>query len=177
LETTDWRLWGTLAVGVVSLLWNFGNTIYTFRSAKRIRGQAIRLDEFKKSIRDPIVSAMDACEAVGSRAEAISASARQFGELTSDIESLNREAIAAINTLSDKLNDADNSRFSKSSTWLEGYDQFEEKVLGCFNEACNPVNSEVKRREALIRSKTSVRSFKVVIQQKLEAEIAGIAEA
>ena len=95
---------------------------------------------------------------------------------TSSIISPNKEAIAAINVLSDKLNDADNSTFSDSTAWLHGYDQFEEKLLGCFNEACNPVNSEVKRREALTRSKSSVRSFKASVQTRLEAEITAIAQ-
>ena len=177
MEATDWRLWGTFGVAVVSLVWNFANTLYTHNSAKNTRRQAVRLDEFKKSVRDPIVSAMDGCESVGSRAEAISASAKPLAEVMADIEQLNRDAIAALNLLSDKLNDADNSSFSSLNTWLSGYDEFEEKILGCFNEACNAVNSESRRREALTRVKTIMRSFKGQLQKRHESEITTISEA
>lgn len=176
METTDWRLWGTFGVAVISLLWNLANTIYTHKSSKKTRRQAVRLDEFKKSVRDPIVSAMDGCEAVGSRAEAISASAKPLIDVMAEIEQLNRDAIAALNLLSDKLNDADNSSFSKSSAWLSDYDEFEEKILGCFNEACNAVNSDARRREALARVKTIMRSFKGQLQRRQESEITAISE-
>lgn len=174
LNGQDWRLWVTLVVSVVSLVWSFGNTIYTYRSSARLRRQAIKLDEFKKSIRDPITTALESCDDVASRAEAIATSNKPLSEVLQEIEDLNRDAIKAFSRLSDRLDDADQSTFASSNTWLNGYDSAEERVLGCFNEACNNVNIEAKRRAALQRIKSEFRTYRSTVIRRVEAEITSI---
>ena len=136
--------------------------------------QAIKLDEFKKSIRDPITTALESCDDVASRAEAIATSNKPLSEVLQEIEDLNRDAIKAFSRLSDRLDDADQSTFASSNTWLNGYDSAEERVLGCFNEACNNVNIEAKRRAALQRIKSEFRTYRSTVIRRVEAEITSI---
>lgn len=167
----DWRLWGTFIVSLVSLIWNLCNTIYTTRSANRLRGQTVRLDEFRKTIRDPIVTAFVDCEAIGTRADAIAISAQPLEKLSDEISALNREAIAAIAALSDRLGDADRSSFAPSNTWLEGHGTLEDNIYNLFNCAANTVVSEQARRDALKKVKSEFRDYRAVKNAELEESI------
>jgi hypothetical protein len=174
LSEQDWRLWVGIGVSVASLIWNLSNTVYTYKTASRLRRHAIKLDEFKKSVRDPITAALEACDEVALRAEAIATSNKPLSDVLQEIEDLNRDAIKSFSRLSDKLDDADQSSFASSNTWLDGYDAAEGRVLGCFNEACNSVNAESKRRSALQRVKCDFRTYRLTIIRRIEAEINSI---
>lgn len=171
----DWRLWLSLFLGVVSLLWSIGNTIFTFVKTKQIRDANLALEEFKKSVRDPIFEVLSKCEDVLSRVDAIAASGKPFVELTTDIETANRDAIDCLSRLGTRLDDANTSTFVASSDWLQGFDLCEDKILACFNEACNAVNPEHKRRDALARVYPAFRTFRSDLRSRLETEVRTIA--
>lgn len=174
---SDLRVWGTLVVSIISLLWNLGNTIYTSRSTRRLRRQTVSLDEFRHTIREPIKFALAACEEIGARAEAIAVSAKPLDDMVGEVEQLNKDAISAIYTLSDRLEEADRSIFSPETGWLHRYELVSDKILEYFNDACDISKSDVQRKTALVKVKAELRGNHIATRTEMEQCIQKIVDS
>lgn len=172
----DARLWLALALSVISLFWNEVNRRKANSFARQARRDTIRLEEFRSTVKTPVLDALQSCEAVGTKVEAISRSAKLLQDLAEEIQASNLEAIQALSTLESRLTDANGSSFANGSDWLDGFDDQQDQVLSCFNAASNSVNSDNDRRAALLRVKNTLSRLRSNVKTKVEAEITAIAQ-
>ncbi|MGQ2968889.1 MAG: hypothetical protein ACT6RF_09090 [Allorhizobium sp.] len=176
--STSWddiRLWIALGLSIISLFWNEVNRRKANSLTRQVRQETIKLEEFRTTVKTPVREALQACEAVGTKVEAISRSARTLAELGDEIQAANLQAIDALSILETRLSDANDSSFARGSDWLDGFDQEQDHVLSCFNAASNTVNSDAVRRAALLRVKTTLSQLRSSVKTKIEAEITAIA--
>lgn len=171
----DVRLWIALGLSIISLFWNEVNRRKANSLTRQVREETIKLEEFRSTVKTPVLEALQTCEAVATKVEAISRSAKTLTELADEIQAANLQAIEALSRLETRLSDANDSSFAKGSDWLDGFDQEQDQVLSCFNAASNAVNSDVARREALLRVKTTLSQLRSNVKKKVEAEISAIA--
>lgn len=176
--STSWddiRLWAALGLSIISLFWNEVNRRKANSLTRQVRQETIKLEEFRSTVKTPVLEALQTCEAVGTKVEAISRSAKTLAELGDEIQAANLQAIDALLLLETRLSDANDSSFARGSDWLDGFDQEQDQVLSCFNAASNAVNSDNVRRAALLRVKTTLSQLRSNVKKKVEAEITAIA--
>lgn len=176
-EPTDPRLWGVLIVSIGSLVWNLLNTLYTRKLNLEQRNRTIRLEEFRYSVRDPLRTALDVCDDSAQRVKALAISAKALAEHEDEASQLNRDTIASLNELSDRLDEANHSEFSAGKTWLEGFSEFEDLILNAFDRGLNSVHSDDIRRIAFKKAETHLRDLKKDVTKRIESELIGFSDA
>lgn len=173
----DWdsiRLWGALFISIASLAWSERNRRVTERATRKLRTETIRLEEFRSGVKAPLLAALEDCEDAATKAEAVSRSGKTLIELKDDIENLNRSSIDALSKLETRLSDANASAFAQGDDWLDGFNDFEDRVLAAFNEASNVVNSDANRRHALLKVKTTLGQLRSSVKSRIDAHIDAI---
>ncbi|MCY0094593.1 hypothetical protein [Hoeflea ulvae] len=171
------RLWGALGISIISLMWSERNRRVANRSTLAIRTQTIRLEEFRSTVKTPLLEALADCEVAATKAESIARSGQTLDQLKPEIEILNRSTIDALGKLESRLNDANESMFTDDTDWLNGFNELEDEVLGFFNASSNAVNQDSLRRDALLKAKVSLRKLRTKTKARIEAHIKTITTA
>jgi hypothetical protein len=167
----DWRLWGLLLLSVGSLLWNEMNRRKTNETAKKIRSENVKLDEFRSSIKDPLNASLEACQSIALRADAIAVNAKPLDEMVDEINAIQSEILPAIADLETRLFDADESEFSGAGDWTHGFEDYQDTVYQSFELASDDTVGETERKEALRQFKSATLEFRKSKRKKMSDEI------
>lgn len=190
-EATDWRLWVLAGTAVVSLLWNFYNTWQAHnhrlatdanrdeiqRLEREHKARAIRLEEFRSVVRDPLRNALSELPSLMKRAAAASQTKKSLDDMAEEISALNRDTISAIGYLSDALEQANQSRFADGDDWLEGVSAIEDAIAEAFNETQNTGKSHIVRLQALESTSKNMGNLKRLVNGKIDAGVEKYASA
>lgn len=171
---TNWddaRLWGAFLLSVFSLYWSDRTRRVANKASKALRKQTIRLEEFRSSVKAPLLEALALCEECSARGESVALSAKPMAELKDDIAELNRLTISALGKLERRLVDANASEFADGTDWLDDYSEFSDRVFNAFNAAANEVNSDKARRSALISAKENLGDLRARVKSRVDAQI------
>ena len=167
----DWRLWGLFGLASISLIWNFTNSISVRRVDAKNKTRAIKLEEFRYSVRGPINAALATLTECGNCIQAISVSDTSLKDNMDASGVINRDTVKALNTLYDCLQEANDSDFSADSNWLEVHSKYEDRILAQFDLGLNVIRDDSIRRNAFSKAKDEIISYKARIVRKVSDEL------
>lgn len=167
---TDWRQYAVI-IAVVSLVWNLANTVYSVYLEKKRRKTVIRLEEFRSSVRDPLVAALKDCRQCAYSARSIALSQKGLDEIESETFELNRATVIALSQLSDALDDANGSKFSADNSWLTEFSDFEDNILTLSSRGCEAGLSEDVRKKSYECMPDQISRLNKVVRKKIDKEL------
>ena len=175
MTETDYRLWAALALSTISLIWNVLNRWHANDIAQKLRKESIRLEEFRSTVKDPLKGAIAACEEVAQTAEALATSGKPLLDLKDDISGLNSQTILALNTLENRLIDANQSRFADGTDWLDEFETSQDTIYQKLDLAANENRKDQERQRALSEVKTAINTLRKTMNDRIEAQIEKLA--
>lgn len=172
----DFKTGLPIVISSISLIWSFFNTKYSITVSKKLRKNAVNLEEFRAAVRDPINSALSDCEALGKIANGFSVSSKSLTDSEDEVRDLNKSMIAAFSKLSDYAENADGSAFCSKKGFIEAVELKEEIIQSLFNEGLNTVHDDLKRKDALRKVAATVRDLRVVLKSMIDVEIESLSK-
>jgi len=187
---TDWRLWVVAGISILG----FGLSLYnTWRNQvnsdearenrneiqrleREQKARAIRLEEFRSSVRDPIRSASSDLPPIIRRLNAVAQTRTAIDESSQQLEELEAEARSVIGQVIDTLQDANLSRFADGEDWAEGVYEFEDSVAEAFNMALDTTSAQAKRLAAVERAGELLSNLRSMIHGRVDERLDHYAE-
>ncbi len=167
---TDWRQYAVI-IALFSLAWNLANTLYSIYLEKKRRKTVIRLEEFRSSVRDPLIAALQDCRQCGYSAKSIALSQKGLDETTDEITELNKSTVIALSKLSDALDDANNSKFSAGKSWLNDFSGFEDDILTLSDRGCEVELPDGVRKKAYKCMPDEISRLNKMVRKKIDKEL------
>lgn len=169
----DPKLWA-VGIAVTSLLWNVANTFYTRSVDKGSRHRAIKLDEFRSSVKQPIEEALRQLEECETSADVFLHPQTDVSDQADKLIELNKSIVSSMVCLLKRLENADRSDFTSSQSWDDLYYAKEDAIFQPMNIVTLVSSNDSEKREALKLTTGNLKGLRRSIQAVLEKHIQSI---
>ena len=165
----------TIALALISLLWNVVNSLYTWYSNKRNSAILVELEEFRYRVGNPLEDVLRRGEAVVRSLSRISRQPNFPHDLEDELITQNKDLMGCMAEIQDRLTDADESRFATDIDWMDMYDPAETKITQFMNGVLDQSKDDASRFDSTCRCRSEFRRFKKTITTKIESQVANLA--
>jgi hypothetical protein len=166
----DPKLLGVV-LAAISLIWNLLNTVFSRSLEERLRQRALRIEEFRAAVRQPIELALLELDDQAVEVELMDQAWANKPPTMQELISLNRSVTAATLRLSKRLQSADDLHHRSGQTWIDDYYAKEDQILDGLNAALDDTLAQGLRQKGLSQAQANITLLRKKISLSLSAEL------
>jgi hypothetical protein len=163
--------WLLTAIGIIaSLAWNWFNYTRTTKLQKTLRGETVRLEEFRR-VRTPIDAALTEMRAEMEVLKALARSGAKLAEIKESAATAQKAITAKYLKLQIALEDADSSQFAEGADWLPPVEIIWDTAISQLDAVYAKNAKEIEVQAALSDSCTTLSELTRQVGKRIDTEV------